>query len=54
MFCLTSWMADGEQSHTDQLRNAGATIRELVIPVHVHRQQVIFTAHCNNMTESSH
>ena len=40
-----------EVIHTDQLRSYGAVIREIPSLINVDHQQVISTAHCNNMIE---
>ncbi|MGY2897174.1 putative transposase [Deinococcus sp. UYEF24] len=40
--------------HTHQLRSYGAAIREIPSLVNVDHQQVISTAHCNNIIEQEH
>ena len=43
-----------EVIHTDQLRSYGAAMREILSLINVDHQQVISTAHCNNLIEQSH
>jgi len=43
-----------EVIHTDQLGSYGAAIREIPSLAEVNHQQVISTAHCNNIIEQEH